>query len=109
MKAEELKNYLRLRWVKVTDKKAVLVARAFSAFENNVALIKPAEEVPADLKEDCDDKLKLDEINTPDSFKLKHGCLDEDEGIAYWPMDRIGLLAYYAVLDDRQCWRSVWL
>ena len=31
MKAEELKNYLRLRQVKVTGKKAVLVTRAFSA------------------------------------------------------------------------------
>ena len=86
IKAEELKNYLCLRQVKVTRKKAVLVTRAFSASENNVALIKTAEEVQADLKEDYDDKLKLDEINIPDPFKLNNGRLDEDEGIAYWPM-----------------------
>ena len=86
MKAEELKNYLRLRRVKVTRKKAVLVTRAFSASENNVALIKTAEEVQADLKEDYDDKLKLDEINIPDPIKLNNGWLDEDEGIAYWPV-----------------------
>ena len=86
MKAEELKNYLRLRRVKVTGKKAVPVTRAFSASEKNVALIKTAEEVQADLKEDYDDKLKLDEINIPDPFKLNNGWLDEDEGIAYWLM-----------------------
>ena len=34
MKAEELKNYLL-----VTEKKAVLVTRAFSTLENNVAVI----------------------------------------------------------------------
>ena len=39
MKVEELKNYLRLRLLKVTEKKAVLVARAFSTLENNVAVI----------------------------------------------------------------------
>ena len=33
MKAEELKNYLCLRGLKVTGKNVVLVARAFSAFE----------------------------------------------------------------------------
>ena len=59
MKAEELKNYLCLRQVKVTGKKAVLVARPFSDFENNVALIKTAEEVQADLKEDYNDKLEV--------------------------------------------------
>ena len=51
MKAEELKNYLRLRGVKVTGKKAVLVARAFSDFKNNVAVIKTAREVEAELKQ----------------------------------------------------------
>ena len=50
MKAEELKNYLRLRGLDVTGKKAVLVARAFSAFENNVDVIKTAEELKAELK-----------------------------------------------------------
>ena len=51
MKAEELKNYLRLRGLKVTGKKAVLVARAFSDFKNNVAVIKTAREVEAELKQ----------------------------------------------------------
>ena len=50
MKAEELKNYLRLRGLDVIGKKAVLVARGFSAFENNVDVIKTAEELKAELK-----------------------------------------------------------
>ena len=50
MKAEELKNYLCLRGVDVIGKKAVLVARAFSAFENNVDVIKTAEKLKAELK-----------------------------------------------------------
>ena len=76
-------NYLHLRGLKVTGKKAVLVARAFSALENNVAVIKTAEEVEAELKQEYDDKLKLDEMNIPDPFKLNNGWLDEEEGIAY--------------------------
>ena len=39
MKTEELKNYLRLRGLRVTGKKAVPVAKAFFAFETNVAVI----------------------------------------------------------------------
>ena len=58
MKAEELKNYLRLRGLKVTEKKSILVARAFSAFENNVAVIKTAEEAEAALKQEYNNKLK---------------------------------------------------
>ena len=40
-----------MRGLKVTGEKAVLVARAFSAFENNVAVIKTAESVEAKLKQ----------------------------------------------------------
>ena len=79
MKAEELKNYLRLRGLKVTGKKAILVARAFSAFENNVAFIKTAEEVEADLKQEYDNKLKLEDMQLADPFKLTTGWLHEEE------------------------------
>ena len=43
MKVEELKYYLRLRGLKISGKKAVLVARVFSAMEKNVMPIKTAE------------------------------------------------------------------
>ena len=61
-----------MRGLKVTGKKAVLVARAFSAFENNVAFVKTDEEVEAELKQEYVDKLKLNEINIPDTFKLNN-------------------------------------
>ena len=75
-----------MRGLKVTGKKAVLVARGLSAFENNVAVIKIAEEVEAELRQEYDDKLKLDEMNISDPFKLNNGWLGEEEGIAYWPV-----------------------
>ena len=59
------------------------VARAFSAFENNVAFVKTDEEVEAELKQKYVDKMKLNEINIPDTFKLHNGWIDEEEGIAY--------------------------
>ena len=52
MKVEELKSYLRLRGLRVTGKKAILVARSFCAYENNVAVVKTAEEVEAELCQD---------------------------------------------------------
>ena len=45
MKIEELKNFLQ--GLKVTGKKEILVARAFCAIENNVTLVKTAQEVGA--------------------------------------------------------------
>ena len=46
----ELKNFLRLRGLKVTGKKEILVARAFCAIENNVTLVKTAQEVEVEVK-----------------------------------------------------------
>ena len=94
-----------MRGLKVTGKKAVLVARGFSAFENNVVVIKTAEEVEAELRQEYDDKLKLDEMNISDPFKLNNW-------MAWW-RGRNSLLAcctnllHYTILDDRQWgWRS---
>ena len=49
MKVEELKDYLRLRGLKISGEKAELVARVFAASENNVKPIKSAAEVQVDL------------------------------------------------------------
>ena len=45
MKVEELKAFLRLRGLKVTGRKEELVARVFVAVENNVPILRTAEEV----------------------------------------------------------------
>ena len=63
MKADELKSYLRIRGLKVGGKKAVLVARAYSAHENNVPIVMTAEEVEVELKKEYAAKLKLDDLN----------------------------------------------
>ena len=50
MNVEELKNYLKLRGLKVTGRKNELVARVFVAIENNVMPNKTTVEVEEDLK-----------------------------------------------------------
>ena len=100
MKAEELKNYIRLRGLKVARKKAVLVTRAFSVFGKNVAVIKNAEEVEAELKQENDDKLKLDKMNISDPFKLYNRWLDDEEGIGYWPILSICYIIQFLMVDN---------
>ena len=50
MKVDELKMFLRLGDLKVSGKKAELVATVFAASQNNVPLKKTAEEVESDLR-----------------------------------------------------------
>ena len=42
MYVNELKNYLKVRGLKISDNKIELVARGFSAMENNVMPVKTA-------------------------------------------------------------------
>ena len=86
MSLEELKNYLRIRGLKVNGRKNELVARVFAASENGVKPIKTAVEVEADLKTEYLAKLKIDDRNIPDPFKIPHGWMNEDEGVKFWPM-----------------------
>ena len=86
MKVDELKNFLRLRGLRVTGRKNELVARVFVALENNVPIVKTAEEVEKELSVCYRDKLKLDDGSfLPDPFKVENGWLKEEEGIRYWP------------------------
>ena len=85
MKVEELKSYLRLRGLKTSGKKIVLVSRVFSAMENNVMPIKTAEEVEDEIRMEYHDKLKLNDIEIPDPFKLMENWLSESEALSYWP------------------------
>ena len=72
MSLEELKNYLRIRGLKVNERNIELVARLFAASENNVKPIKTAVEVEADLKTEYLAKLQLDDRNIPDPFRISH-------------------------------------
>ena len=78
MKIEELKNFLR--GLKVTGKKEILVARAFCAIENNnVTLVKTAQKLEAQLKEEYSKKLQLENCTLPDPFKLETGWMEEED------------------------------
>lgn len=87
MKCDEFKNYLRLRGLKVSGKKDVLIARVFIADENNVPIINTAVEIEQILETEYKDKLKINEnFSMQDPYKIKIGWLDEDEGVRYWPL-----------------------
>ena len=70
---EELKNYLRIRGLKVNRRQNELVAKVFAASKNGVKQIKTAVEVEADLKTEYLAKLKIDDSNIPDLLKILHG------------------------------------
>ena len=83
---EELKNYLKIRGLKVTGRKKELVARVFNAQENDVKPVKTAVEVEAVLKNEYSKKLVVDDRKIPDPFKIPHGWQAEEEGMVFWPM-----------------------
>ena len=70
MKVEELKDYLKLRGLKVSGRKVELVGRVFSASENNVPFIKSAVEIEKDLYSEYQQKLIIDNVNIPDPCTL---------------------------------------
>ena len=86
MKAEELKRFLRLRGLRISGRKAELVARVFTGTENNVQPILTAGEVESELQNEYEYKLKIDGITLSDPFKMLQGWKDEEIGITFWPM-----------------------
>ena len=86
MKVDELKHFLRLRGLKVTGKKQELISRAFAAAENLAPVLKTADEIQTQIKDEYQQKLKIDTNSSiPDPFKLKNVWLNEEEGITKWP------------------------
>ena len=83
MHVNELKNYLKVRGLKISGNKNELVAPVFSAIENNVMPVKTAVEVEEDSKKEYEKKLRVDDRLIPDPFKIPHGWLEEDEGMAF--------------------------
>ena len=73
-----LKNYLKIRGLKVTGTKKELVARVFAASENGVQPVNTAVEIESHLITDYKNKLKIDDFPIPDPFKIPHGWMEED-------------------------------
>ena len=72
--------------LKISGRKNELMARVFAASENGVKPIKTAVEVEADLKTEYLAKLKIDDRNIPDPFKIPHGWMNENERMKFWSM-----------------------
>ena len=86
MKVDELKSFLRLRGLKTTGKKEELVARVFVAIENDVPLIKTAEEVEFEIVTDYKAKLEVGRKTLPDPFGITNGWMNEEDGTVFWPV-----------------------
>ena len=82
MNVEELKRYLRLRALRVTGRKQELVARVFSAVENEVQPVKSATEIGFEYSYE----LKLDDEVIPDTYAITDGWISEKDGIKFWTM-----------------------
>ena len=48
--------------------------------------MKTSQKVETQLKEECSKKLELENCTLPDPFKLQTGWMEEEDGIAYWPI-----------------------
>ena len=74
-----------------------MVARVFAASENGVQTVKTAVEIELDLT--INYKLKNNDFAIPEPFKIPRVRMEEDEGIAFWPMlsypDIFNFLIFY--------------
>ena len=86
MNVDELKQYLRLRALKVSGRKEELVARVFAAVENNVQPVKSATEIENEIRMEYQYKLKLDDTTIPDPYLIAAGWSNEQDGMKFWPM-----------------------
>ena len=100
MKVEGLKHYLRVRNLKLTDRKEELVARVFVTQENNVKPVPTAEIIEKTLL--AEREAKLEEHNIPDPYKISDGWLSEDTGIKHWPMVTYGNIFNFLMFFPRQ-------
>ena len=72
----------RLRYATASD---LVACSCRTAVENNVMPIKTAEEVENEISQEYQNRLKLNDIEIPDPFKLEENWLAEEEGLIHWP------------------------
>ena len=100
MKVQELKDFLRLRGLKVSGTKSELVARAFVAVENKVQTVKTAEEVQGEIKNEYLHKLSFEGESFPDPMRLVDGWLNEETGVPLWPQIPMFYIIKFLMLDN---------
>ena len=79
LKAEELKNYVRLKGLKVTGKKPVPVPELSLLLKIINVVIETAKEVEVDLKQKFDGKVKLDEMDMSCPLNLNNSLMKKKE------------------------------
>ena len=105
LSVEELKNYLRIRGLKVKGKKNQQMAKVFAASENGLKPIKTAVETEADFKPEYVAKLKIDDRHIPDPFQILHGWMNEDEVMKFWStLLYPGIFIYSILLPSVFAW-----
>ena len=57
----------------------------FVASENDVQIVKTAEEVKQEIAKKYQNKLVIGEETIPDPFTVKEGWIDEQAGVKFWP------------------------
>ena len=73
-KVDEVKDFLRLRGLKISGKTEELAARVFFAMENDLPVLKAVEEVQADIAKEYGRKFCMNGGDMiPDPLKLDHG------------------------------------
>ena len=100
MKVSELKDFLRLRGLKVTGKKCELASRVFIAAENDAPVLKTAEEIEGELSKEYKQKLIYGSITLADPFKEEDGWKSEEEGISFWPLIPTFYIIRFLMMDS---------
>ena len=86
IKVEDLKNYLKKDGLKETRTKKELVSRVFAASENGFEPVNEAVGLESNLITDYKNRLTIYDFPISDPFKIPHRWMEEDEGMAFWPM-----------------------
>ena len=100
MKVQELKDFLKLRGLKVSGKKSELVARSFVAVENKVPTVKNAEEIQEEIKNEYQHKLLFEGESFPDPMKLVDGWVNKEGGVSLWPQIPMVYIIKFLMLDN---------
>ena len=69
----------------MSGRKGELIARVFVAHENNIALVKSAEEVQQEIVTEYRNKLIIESENLPDPFQIQDSWVKEEDGVSMWP------------------------
>ena len=98
-KKPALQAFLRARNLKVSRSRQELVARAFSAAEQNVEICADAKERELQSKTEMKNLLLTPEGTLPDPMTLNDGWVGEKNGMVLWPPIFLSDITMYLMKD----------